>query len=111
LNRSQTNTACSSMNQHDITGLHPARTTSAPYDVGAVTNNPAASRKLHPFGTGSIATSLAMVLVAYAPCVAPKTREPTGNLGFLEPDGVARTIPANSAPEIHGNADRLSVKF
>lgn len=29
---------------------------------------------------------------------------PTGNLGFLDPEGVARTMPANSAPETHGNA-------
>ena len=53
-------------------------------------------------------TSLATALVAYAPWVAPKTREPTGNLGFLELAGVASTTPANSAPETQGKAARVS---
>ena len=72
--------------------------------MGAVTNKPAASRKLHPFGTGSSDTSFAVVLVANAPWVAPKTRDPTENLGLLELEGVAKTMPANSAPDTHGNA-------
>lgn len=47
---------------------------------------------------------MATALVAKAPWVAPYTREPTENLGFAASDGVDRTMPANSAPETHGNA-------
>lgn len=55
---------------------------------------------------------MATALVAKAPWVAPNTREPTGNLGFATPDGVDRTVPANSAPETHGNAGEVvSTRF
>lgn len=50
--------------------------------------------------------SFASTLVAYAPWLAPKTLDPTGNLGLDEFAGAASTTPANSAPATHGNAGK-----
>ena len=49
----------------------------------------------------------AAILVAKAPCAAPNTRAPTGNLSELLGDGLdgaAMTVPANSKPATHGKA-------
>lgn len=68
---------------------------------------PAASWKDQPSGTGRSSFSRATHFSAKAPCVAPKTRAPTGNLALA---GAFRTVPANSQPEVHGNAG-LSVRW
>lgn len=52
---------------------------------------------------------MARIFVANAPWDAPKTRDPTGNLGLEELVGVAMTVPANSAPAIQGKAERALI--
>lgn len=76
--------------------------TNAPYEVGAVTKRPAASKNDQPLGMGLRVSSRAATLVAYPPCAAPKTRSPTVNLGLETEEGVEITTPANSEPEIQG---------
>jgi hypothetical protein len=41
--------------------------------------------------------------VAYPPCEAPNTRSPTLYFGDEEEEGVERTTPENSLPEIQGS--------
>lgn len=85
-----------------------------------MTNRPAASSKLHPFGTGRRVVSGARTWVAYAPCVAPKTRSPTRKRGEGAAVGTAAMMPANSAPPTQGSGGwcwylpwiwRMSKKF